>query len=92
LAALLFFVYGNLSFRDAIRTEESLNLSAKNSDIKVTSLKRAIAIVLAFPNSHVYLDTILLMGRIDALYDETTKYYFALGAISASFIWFFALA
>lgn len=46
--------------------------------------------VLIWLNPHVYLDTVVLLGSISAQFTQM-KVYFALGAISASFLFFFAL-
>lgn len=47
---------------------------------------------LTFLNPHVYLDTVVLLGSISNSYRGSGKYLFNIGAISASFIWFFFLA
>nr|WP_321458023.1 LysE/ArgO family amino acid transporter [uncultured Cohaesibacter sp.] len=58
-----------------------------------TSLKKAILTVLAFTylNPHVYLDTVMLVGSLSARWPGSQQLLFALGAIAASFAWFFAL-
>ena len=57
------------------------------------SLKAAVLMCLAFTflNPHVYLDTVLLVGGLSGRYEGTARLAFALGAMSASFIWFFGL-
>ena len=57
------------------------------------SLKAAVLTCLAFTflNPHVYLDTVLLVGGLSGRYEGTARLAFALGAMSASFIWFFGL-
>ena len=57
------------------------------------SLKTAVLMCLAFTflNPHVYLDTVLLVGGLSGRYEGTARLAFALGAMSASFIWFFGL-
>ena len=57
------------------------------------SLKKAIAILLSFTflNPHVYLDTVVLVGGISGQYEGAARMAFAIGAMSASFVWFFAL-
>jgi len=56
-------------------------------------LAKAISIVLAFTflNPHVYLDTVILVGALAAAWPGEQRVAFAAGAMSASFIWFFAL-
>jgi len=46
-------------------------------------------LALTWLNPHVYLDTVVLLGSISAQYDE--RLAFALGAMSASFAFFFSL-
>lgn len=57
------------------------------------SLKAAVLTCLAFTflNPHVYLDTVLLVGGLSARHEGTARLAFALGAMSASFLWFFGL-
>ncbi len=44
-------------------------------------------------NPHVYLDTFVVLGSLAAgHFDVEPKRWFALGTISASFLWFFGLA
>ena len=55
------------------------------------SLSRAIGTLLALTwlNPHVYLDTVVLIGSISAQYPD--RMAFGAGAVSASFVFFFAL-
>jgi L-lysine exporter family protein LysE/ArgO len=57
-------------------------------------LRRALLACLAFTylNPHCYLDTVVLMGAISSQFDSAQRPIFAVGAISASFVWFFSLA
>jgi len=57
------------------------------------SLKAAVLTCLAFTflNPHVYLDTVLLVGGLSGRYQGAARVAFALGAMSASFVWFFGL-
>lgn len=62
-------------------------------DSKRTSLKVALLQTLAitFLNPHVYLDTVVIIGAVSLTLDSTQKAFFALGSMSASFVWFFGL-
>jgi len=42
-------------------------------------------------NPHVYLDTVVLVGSIGAQFQASERPYFALGAVCASFLWFFSM-
>ncbi|WP_420410023.1 LysE/ArgO family amino acid transporter [Hoeflea sp.] len=57
------------------------------------SLRAAMLTCLAFTflNPHVYLDTVLLVGGLSGRYEGAARLAFALGAMSASFLWFFGL-
>ena len=41
---------------------------------------------------HVYLDTFVVLGSLGGQLDVEPKRWFALGTVSASFLWFFGLA
>lgn len=86
--AAFLFVYGLLAFRRAARPEV---LKAAETGSK--DLRRALAACLAFTflNPHVYLDTVVLVGSLSAQYRGAANVAFAVGAMSASFVWFFAL-
>lgn len=58
-----------------------------------TSMKAVILTTLALTwlNPHVYLDTVMLLGSIANQQGETDRWWWALGAITASFAWFFLL-
>ena len=55
------------------------------------SLRTALLTCLALTwlNPHVYLDTVVLLGAVAAQYDDRLN--FALGAMTASFVFFFSL-
>lgn len=87
-AAFLFY-YGFRSFRAVLKSESlKLESSPERPDLKM-SLVTALALSLL--NPHVYLDTVILLGSIGAQFPDSERVFFALGAMLASFIWFFAL-
>ena len=47
-------------------------------------------LALTFLNPHVYLDTVILLGSISNQFGSD-KWFFVLGAMLASFIWFTAI-
>ncbi len=57
---------------------------------EVVSVRQALVIVLALSllNPHVYLDTVVLLGAIGGNFPAPERISFALGAVSASIIWF----
>lgn len=48
-------------------------------------------LALTWLNPHVYLDTVFLLGSVAAAHGDA-RWWFAAGAVLASFVWFFALA
>lgn len=86
--AAFLLVYSVLNFKSAFSQHHALKAAA---EIPHSILKTA-AICLAFTwlNPHVYLDTFVLLGSVSIQY-EGEHVQFALGAILASFIFFFSL-
>ena len=86
--AIFLFIYGAMNFWSAFNTNESLN----PADTKSSSLSNIVLTCLALTwlNPHVYLDTLMLIGSISTQY-VGQKVEFGIGAISASFFFFFTL-
>ena len=72
-----------------IKNSNSHNI--ENKEFKELSLNKIVFTTLAitYANPHVYLDTVVLLGSISVNFDN--KFYFGLGAIVASFVFFFTL-
>lgn len=79
--------YGLINFRNAWAGGVALDTEGQAT----ASLGKALATCLALTwlNPHVYLDTVVLLGSISAQYDDRLS--FGLGAMTASFSFFFAL-
>lgn len=86
-AAFLFF-YAALSLKSALTADHSLKAEGK----EVGSAFTAVLTCLAFTwlNPHVYLDTVVLLGSISTQY-EGQQLAFNVGAVTASFVFFFGL-
>lgn len=86
-AAFLFF-YGARSFHAAFRSNATLEADATSG----TPLATAVLACLAFTwlNPHVYLDTLVLLGSVSSQFPDEQR-QFALGATSASFLFFYTL-
>ncbi|MDZ4323248.1 MAG: LysE/ArgO family amino acid transporter [Alphaproteobacteria bacterium] len=81
--------YGFRSFRSVFKSESlKIEESRERPNLKMTL---GTVLALSFLNPHVYLDTVVLLGSIGAQFSEFERIFFALGAILASFIWFFIL-
>lgn len=80
--------YGIRSARAALRPHAGL-VAARDEPV---SLKRALLTIAAMTwlNPHVYLDTVVLLGSVSAQFPGRGV-GFALGAMTASFLFFFSL-
>jgi L-lysine exporter family protein LysE/ArgO len=90
LSALWLFTYGLLRIRSAL----IYNPITIENISKSSSLLKAISTVavFTFANPHVYLDTTILIGSVSQQFFDINRIYFAIGACTASFIWFFTIA
>jgi L-lysine exporter family protein LysE/ArgO len=89
LAILFLLAYGVLSLWAALKPKDKID-----ENTSISSMKKVILSILAFSllNPHVYLDTVILLGSIAAQEEPSMQSSFALGAICASFTWFFSLS
>lgn len=81
-------VYGFRAFMAALHGGEALDPSSAPRQPMRSALLTCL--MLTWLNPHVYLDTVVLLGSISAQY-EAGRYGFALGAVAASFSFFFVL-
>lgn len=86
--ALFLFTYGIRSFIHSFR-DESLRIKRQGIGDRRTAVLTTLAISLL--NPHVYLDTVVLLGSIGGRLPAPQSWLFGIGAVSASFLWFFAL-
>jgi L-lysine exporter family protein LysE/ArgO len=87
-AAFLFY-YGYNCFQAALK-RNVLKAEAGN-DLPGLQKTILMCLALSFLNPHAILDTVVLLGSISSQYQERDRFYFTLGAISMSFIWFFVV-
>ena len=73
------------------KIKNSRNHVINNKEFNEVSFIKVVMTTLAitYANPHVYLDTVILLGSISVNFDS--KLYFGLGAIFASFVFFFSL-
>ena len=85
---LLWFAFK--SFRSAVRGETP---GIEENSIPGT-LKESVftILLLTYLNPHVYLDTVVMLGGFGAARPAGLRPFFGLGAVCASFTWFFSLA
>lgn len=86
--ALFLLVYALISFKTAFTMEHALEPTSGPGG----SMAGAVLTCLAFTwlNPHVYLDTVILLGSISTQY-QPHESSFAIGAMTASFVFFFSL-
>ncbi|MFZ6045168.1 LysE/ArgO family amino acid transporter [Pseudomonas sp. CR3202] len=80
--------YGVQALRRALSPNALNQANEAGPRSRRTVLMAALAVTLL--NPHVYLDTVLLIGSLGA--QQSVPGAYALGAASASLVWFFALA
>lgn len=87
--ALFLLWYASVALRRAFNPQ-SMEIQKRNGG---STLQAAIMTCLAFTflNPHVYLDTVVLLGSLSAQYEGPARTAFGAGAVTASFVWFFAL-
>ena len=90
LSAVWLAGYGTIRVRSAIKSNKTIDIEA--SSLKGLLPTISVAAFLTFLNPHVYLDTMVLIGSISQQFSGYYKITFALGAVLASFVFFFSLA
>jgi len=88
LGVAVLVVYG-LSAAWRARSTEALEAAAGPTDTGGRAVVKALA--LTWLNPHVYLDTVILVGSIANTHGHDGRWWFALGAVLASVLWFTAL-
>jgi L-lysine exporter family protein LysE/ArgO len=83
VAFLLWYGFG------AFKTAMSSNIELASAEVMKQGRWKIIATMLAVTwlNPHVYLDTFVVLGSLGGQLDVEPKRWFALGTISASFLW-----
>lgn len=89
LGAVFLISYGVMAARRAI-SPQGMTVDETPAD---ASMKAIVLTTLALTwlNPHVYLDTVMLLGSIANQQGETDRWWWAAGAMAASFAWFFFL-
>ena len=85
--ALFLLAYGLMSLYASVTKSHALTADGQ----VVSSLKKSLLLCFGFTwlNPHVYLDTLVLVGMVST--GASSKVWFAIGAVSASFVFFFSL-
>jgi L-lysine exporter family protein LysE/ArgO len=85
--AAFLVVYGAISFKRAWKPGM---LAAGEGGVGSVKTAALTAAAFTWLNPHVYLDTVVLLGSISSQYPRQ-EMVFGLGAMAASFVWFFSL-
>jgi len=83
--AAFLLTYGTIAAIRAIRPRKRLE-----DDASPPALRRPLLTLVAFTwlNPHVYLDTVVLLGAVANQQPDALPWWFALGAVLASAVWF----
>ena len=87
-AALFIACYGVMRVRSSM-DPSGMSIGEEDGAGLVPTLGTAMA--FTFLNPHVYLDTVMLIGSASSRYASDERASFAVGAMLASFLFFFAL-
>jgi L-lysine exporter family protein LysE/ArgO len=86
--AIFLIFYGGRSFVSAWKGGVALAAAETGSGSRRSAVLTCLA--LTWLNPHVYLDTVILIGTIATQYGDN-RLWFGVGAVTASFVFFFAL-
>ena len=81
---LVFYGLNKIRHINKIRDLQNIDLSENNIKKIVITL-----FLITYANPHVYLDTVILIGSISTNFNS--QFFFGMGAVMASFTFFFAL-
>jgi L-lysine exporter family protein LysE/ArgO len=87
--ALFLLAYGGRAFHAALSPGRLQ--AAGNQKRGTLWAVAATTLAVSLLNPHVYLDTVILVGSVAAQFPPGERMAFALGAVGASFVWFYGL-
>ena len=85
--------YGIMKIREGMRLKNSSSLNIMDETRMERGLFKTLITVagITWLNPHVYLDTVFLIGSIANTIEAKRQIFFVIGAMSASFLFFFLL-
>lgn len=91
--AIFLLYYGARSFKAALAPANASGLVVETGRQPSTTLYGSVLAAIGFSllNPHAYLDTVVLIGSVGAKYPDSERILFGVGAVTASFVWFFGL-
>jgi L-lysine exporter family protein LysE/ArgO len=84
------FCYGLRAFRSALNPD-TLEASGAADASGGTARVILSTLALSLLNPHVYLDTVILLGSLAARFSGASRMLFAVGAMTASLVWFYGI-
>lgn len=89
LGACFLLFYGLSALRRALAPE----VMVVERSVTGTGMRTAVGtvLVLTWLNPHVYLDTVVFLGTLAQQQEGAARWWWAAGAVTGSFVWFFAL-
>jgi L-lysine exporter family protein LysE/ArgO len=88
VAFLLWYGWGAFQSARRIRSTDGLVEMPNYSRWQIV----VAILAVTWLNPHVYIDTVVILGSVGSQFLGLERILFALGAMSASFIWFFSLS
>jgi len=82
---LVHFIYGKISIQ-----KNKINFNHKIKNISLTGITTK-TLAFTYLNPHVYSDTVFFLGNFSKNLLTIDKYYFGIGAVISSFIFFFSI-
>ena len=86
--AIFLFGFGLMCFRSALRNQ-ALGIEGRVIESFWPAFWTILGATLL--NPHVYLDTLIFIGGLGSQYGPEDQLWFAVGAVSASWVWFLVL-
>lgn len=86
--AAFLYGYGYYRFRAAVVGDRQFGMGDETQTLRGTI---ALAAIFTWANPHVYLDTVALIGAVSTGFPGAAQWAFAIGAMGASFVFFFSL-
>ena len=92
IGCVFLLVYAYRCFKSAYVGQASLSDDVLINNTSKTHKQVALmAFALTFLNPHVYIDTIVIIGGIATTLTITQKWWFLIGSLSTSLVWFFGV-
>jgi L-lysine exporter family protein LysE/ArgO len=86
--AAFLLAYGVIAARRAFRSQSMAAATGTPAALAAVVLT---CLGFTYLNPHVYLDTVVLLGALANQHGSGGRWWFGLGAVTASFAWFFGL-